>query len=727
MSTDKENIEIKELIKTPRRKKETKTRRKQIREPPLELSHGLCSRKRLVNRPAFDLSTNKHISKADEEIDSLSFIFDQEHQPRVQFKEKLTYVSELQKGNKYWKKYLMKPLNKMKDSHKVISSKIKHYSTKDSSLNDDECGSVVKALKDDSSYCHSKEELPHTKQRSFVDTFDRPNSISKPEPSILSHLNNNVERGDFLVKAKKYDEAIKCYIEAYHTMKLYSNFFSKRATRSLLNRLSDVQQIISTLKTSSVVMKIGISKENQHQYIRALKCYTVAYRLRRAALGEDNISLVTVLNMLAEVQAKRKEFDEALQIYKMARDIIKKSNPKGRDTKPLIPDICLKHSAHLFLPPPPSTLLRGEGAIHEQTGDLKKALNLYHTSLCMRTQQKKLNSKSPKKKKKNPTANIYKSSTSLNTPTAIKKPPSPTSVTSSISNIDFALTFENVPCGSPSDLNDSFEVVYEPLSLYNPTLTKDDIDIAITLSNIGHVQRRLLNTNVALQAYRSALRGMKLALGENHPNVAALLGNIGNIYKERGDNDLAIKVYNHVLQIETETLGSNHSEITVTLHNMGTIEYCRKNFESAINLFTRAMKIQALRYGPNHSVVAVTANSLGEAYEKANNSRMALKLYRKSLHICTNDLSKDHTEVFKLLQKIGSVYRDIGNFSIALEYYTKAIQLYESDSDVQHHPLVTQIKREMANMNAQVALNGDDDKMIETIVEEIEGLEGFEV
>ena len=95
-----------------------------------------------------------------------------------------------------------------------------------------------------------------------------------------------------------------------------------------------------------------------------------------------------------------------------------------------------------------------------------------------------------------------------------------------------------------------------------------------------------------LCAYVVALRGMKYALGRNHPNVAAVLGNIGTLQKEMGDMDSAYHTYQEVLGIESYRLGLSHPDVAITLHNIATIDAARENYDEALKLYRKIIMLQ---------------------------------------------------------------------------------------------------------------------------------------
>lgn len=112
---------------------------------------------------------------------------------------------------------------------------------------------------------------------------------------------------------------------------------------------------------------MGIKCEDTGDLIRALKMYTIAYRIRRDHLSKKHPSLVVLLNMLGSIQIKRNELDEARQILELALSsefVTTEDLPKG---------------SLLLLTK--SVTYRELGAIDEQKGNHDAALKFYHRSL----------------------------------------------------------------------------------------------------------------------------------------------------------------------------------------------------------------------------------------------------------------------------------------------------------------------------------------------------------
>ena len=230
-----------------------------------------------------------------------------------------------------------------------------------------------------------------------------------------------------------------------------------------------------------------------------------------------------------------------------------------------------------------------------------------------------------------------------------------------------------------------------------------DMDIAMTLHQIGQVHRRSHRYSAALSAYNASLRGMKEVLGAQHGNIAAILGNIGNLYMETGDYDEAFAIYQEVLGIETMHLGLSHPEVAVTLHNIATIECSRGNFSEGVSLYKQVVDMQKIRYGNEHLTVAITLSCLADAYEKLRNVSGAMKTYEEALKIRIAVLGKSHLDVGRLMHKLGRLASSRKDYAIADIYMMRALEIYKANKLRTDHVFMREMARDNADIQAGLA------------------------
>ncbi|KAL7528723.1 hypothetical protein ACHAWF_002681 [Thalassiosira exigua] len=233
-----------------------------------------------------------------------------------------------------------------------------------------------------------------------------------------------------------------------------------------------------------------------------------------------------------------------------------------------------------------------------------------------------------------------------------------------------------------------------------------EVDISMTLHQIGQIHRRGHRYAAALSAYNASLRGMKEVFGKEHGNIAAILGNIGNLYMETGDYDEAFSIYQEVLGIETMHLGLSHPEVAVTLHNIATIECSRGNYPEGVSLYKQVADMQKIRYGREHLTVAVTLSCLADAYEKLRNVGAAIRTYEEALRIRIAVLGGSHLDVGRLMHKLGRLTAGRGNYAAAEVYLQSARVIYDENRLPRDHVFVREMDWDDADIQAGLAFKG---------------------
>ena len=428
---------------------------------------------------------------------------------------------------------------------------------------------------------------------------------------------------------------------------------------------------------------------------------------------------------------KRGELKEAMQIYELAL------NGRPDDMK----SVSERRKAEMIHPMTKSVTLRDMGMIYERWGDDDKALQLYEESLAfvMKNRQQEMTKMQGKDDvashdvEDGSDSNKFGRSFLARSRSALATAAAETS------------DMERVSCGSEGELevyletsggdmlragnspgfgfggrtfnyDDFFPPMGDDKKSKNLRGKKgkkakagkggregSDVNVAITLHQIAQINRRRGHHTVALSAYQVALRGMKQALGDRHPNVAAILGNLGNLYKDMGKFDEAYGIYQEVLSIETHHLGLSHPEVSITLHNIATIESSRGRYSDAINLYTQVIKMQKSLFGPNHISAAVTSSCMGDVYERMGNTKKAIDMYEETLRIRSEIMGRQHVDVGRLLHKLGCLSLQRGDYRKAEVYVTKAAAIYLLNDLKEDHPWMRDIRRNEADIKGLLA------------------------
>jgi tetratricopeptide (TPR) repeat protein/predicted HTH domain antitoxin len=560
----------------------------------------------------------------------------------------------------------------------------------------------------------------------------------------------------------RYQYAVRTYIKALDLLK--SSFYpdSHPAVVKTMKSLNNAYFAVSSLKNSANIVKLGIKYEDSGELVRALKMYTVAYRIRRDNLSATHPSLVVLLNMLGSIQIKRGELQEAMAIYELA---LKDSGPSFSVDGPT-EESCSppegessEQSGSKQVSPMGNFLTRSVayremGTIYQEWGEIDRALHCYHKSLdCM------AHHKGISETFENPlhSHRRIKGSIEQNNTLSTERQPQTVGVKSSgkiespfsggemfFSSVQddddtdaggMELTFKEAAHlkadsvantakkGSVKDstnttpsniVKPSCYDVFFPLKVKgksNKSKSKHeqkgdltDVDIAQTIHRIAQLYRSEEQYDIALPIFFVALRGMKQSLGKTDPNVAAILGNIGNLQKEMGDMDAAYHTYQQVLAIESYRLGLSHPDVVITLHNIATIDAARGNLEHAMALYKQVISLQRKLFGEEHESVAVTSACMGDVYERTGDAHAALECYEEALRITIFSLGRHSIEVARLLHKLGKLAVTVVDYHLALSYLSKAALVYRLNKLRDDDEWVIDAARDAADVEASIAM-----------------------
>ena len=562
-------------------------------------------------------------------------------------------------------------------------------------------------------------------------------SMSRESKESLARLLKKAKHAH--KRSFRYRAAMKYYLLALKEMTAAGYTDSDPLMQKIVKSLNDVHHANSTVSNSANIVQIGIQHEDKDQFIKALKMYTIAYRMRRDSLGVDHPSLPVLLNMMGSVQVKRGEYDEALRIYELSlRGRPDENGGSGRNKS------AFRHQNPLTT----AVTLRDMAMIFEHKSSEEKALKFYHTSLRYAVKYQS------SAKKNTRTIDLARSDSidyDSETGSAIGSEITRGSDVSDFSCrdwldkyslVDEAFSLEEVLIEKSTTIGKHEQpeqdvqateemelfiekrfdkLLFDTAKSHNTKFYYDELfaseddggreggemDMAMTLHQIAQIHRRGHRHSAALSAYNASLRAMKRALGECHGNTAAILGNIANLYTELGDYDQAFKMYQEVLGIETMHLGLSHPEVAVTLHNIGTIECSRGRYKEGASLFTQVAEMQKIRYGDQHLTVAITLACLADAHEKLGNTRSAIKSYEEALRIRTSALGKSHLDVGRLTHKLARLASDRGEYRLAETYANRASETYRANKLPPNHLFLIEMARDKADIQAGLVFSNN--------------------
>ncbi|KAL3909445.1 MAG: hypothetical protein SGILL_008085 [Bacillariaceae sp.] len=540
----------------------------------------------------------------------------------------------------------------------------------------------------------------------------------------------------------RYEYAVKCYLKAVNILQKAKYPDDHPTVVKTVKLMNNAHHVLSSYNNSANIVKMGIKNEDAGELVKALKMYTIAYRIRRDNLSRSHPSLVVLLNMLGSIQIKRGELKEAMQIYELALNdapVVFSGAVDEDEIEPPLENLLAK-----------SVTYREMGTINEMWGNVDEALACFHKSLeCVAEWRETVRGGS--NNATNATAPVAKRGSSVQSVGTINEEESSGAASGSTRTSNPHVSFENIqPISFVKDGTDvsstglehgEMELVfhssrskkggttnsaneYERFFPNNVAdIKKDDnkssdenchadMDLSLTLHQIAQLHRAQGKFSKALDAYEVALRGMKTALGQHHPNVAAVLGNIGNLQKEMGNLDAAYKTYQEVLGIESYRLGLSHPDVAITLHNIATIDAARGNHEHALQLYRKVIGLQKKLFGEDNLSVAVTAACMGDVYEKLGEVENSMDMFDQAVRIKSAVLGRHSLDVGRLLHKLGKLSFFRKDYLDAESYLARAVLIYRLNKLDEDHQWFVDAMRDAADIDAVIA-TGDVDETCE--------------
>lgn len=202
--------------------------------------------------------------------------------------------------------------------------------------------------------------------------------------------------------------------------------------------------------------------------------------------------------------------------------------------------------------------------------------------------------------------------------------------------------------------------------------------------------------------FNKATRIRKKVEGPDSISVAAVINDVGVIQLRKGQYEIAQKCFLEALRIWELQLGDDNDKLAETLVNLGDIEYATSNFNGAIdNLLTKAQNIFQIRFGTDHVSMALVHLKLGRCHKQKHVFDDALASFEKALSIRTTEFGFETLPVAEIYTDIGSVYLETGDLSKARNFLGESLNIMRSK--VPHAILTAEtlhlLGKVMKNMN----------------------------
>jgi tetratricopeptide (TPR) repeat protein len=259
-----------------------------------------------------------------------------------------------------------------------------------------------------------------------------------------------------------------------------------------------------------------------------------------------------------------------------------------------------------------------------------------------------------------------------------------------------------VECGVEHHTRGEYELALKAfraaLKAQRLTLGTEHLCIAHTLGNIGAVYLRQGKLFLAANNLDEALRMKnKFRTKEQDPNtsnisLAGILNNLGNIAYLRGDYETSHKYYKSTLKdlrssssssSDRKAVQLSQTHLAHTLHNIGRLHILQHEWFAARSVLAECHRIEVQLYGPRDLRLVDTLELLGLVHYSSslsltNNTSLdlAMTTFSEALAILRNGHGKVHPAVASCLLHIGMVLEARGDLQDAWDMYSRAQDIF---------------------------------------------------
>ena len=218
---------------------------------------------------------------------------------------------------------------------------------------------------------------------------------------------------------------------------------------------------------------------------------------------------------------------------------------------------------------------------------------------------------------------------------------------------------------------------------------KGDLDVAITLGNLGVVLRHQARYRESEIAHQRSLELFRKTVGEGSEYGADALYNLGELYSAEERFADAEPLYRKAAAIREKLLGPNDPETAVTWSGLGKTYQARGNFAAAREMFESALRVAERNLASSRSA-GVLMNSLAGVDIAQGRYKDARKLLERSRALLEAALGPKHPELGAVYSNLGLLEAGEHRYRQAADVDRRALAIHESSLGP-NHPTVAVI------------------------------------
>jgi tetratricopeptide (TPR) repeat protein len=217
------------------------------------------------------------------------------------------------------------------------------------------------------------------------------------------------------------------------------------------------------------------------------------------------------------------------------------------------------------------------------------------------------------------------------------------------------------------------------------TCRPDDPEIALALTHLSRVQRRIGDLYPARTTLQRAVRIYE-ATSHEQPELAAALTYLGATLRDLGYHAEALSVLQRALAIHERATGPDSGKVAWTLTHLGRVLRRLGRHPAAREALERALTIdEALYYGRHDYRIAELLNHLGRVLRRIGDYDGARAALERALSINETVFGPEHHRTAEALIHVGALLRDQGTLPKARELLERALAINVAVYGAEHY------------------------------------------
>ena len=423
---------------------------------------------------------------------------------------------------------------------------------------------------------------------------------NRREREELSQREDNLTKSEAFSTKTKEDLAARCYSK-------YEIYATKHKNDSAAYYL----ELRASIDTTNVEWNIdaGSYLENYlANFNKAREYYQCALRN-----SKDDYQKANCLNQIASICTDLGEFDDAIELFEKAKNIIVTTYGEKCDEV--------------------ATTYNNLGYILAFQGKLEESLQYFMKSLNIRLE-------------------IEENSERV-----------------ALCYGNLANYYENI-----RDYDKFLEYSQKALDIFRNLYGENNLNVAVAYEQIGLYYQHISEFDKSLEYFGKSLDIENLLLEENHPKIASAYNSIACTYYYMGDLEKAFEYFKKSILIYKNTVGVNSPRVSVLCQNLGFIYKKVGDYEKSIDYYTEALNITLNIFGEQHPDVADIYKQIAFVYVKQEDYNNALVYFIKLLDI-EKSKGEQTLGLSEAYNNLYHAYTALGDTTKAEEYKKKAEEI----------------------------------------------------